>query len=87
MYLGGRNKAPFLKAFKADLFFDDSQANIDQAMDVTVSAHVPWGIRNELTATPKRFSGDDVVVGGEPAAVEAVTAEAPRASRRRGGPR
>lgn len=88
MFLGGRNKAPFLKAFKADLFFDDSQLNIDQAMDVTVSAHVPWGIRNEITATPKRFSGDDVVVSGDSAPVEsALAVAAPTRARRRGGPR
>lgn len=88
MYLGGRNKAPFLKAFKADLFFDDSQANIDQAMDVTVSAHVPWGVRNKPSATPQRFSGDDVVVGGASSPVDTgVSVDPPAPRSRKRGPR
>jgi len=90
MFLGGRNKAPFLKAFKTDLFLDDSKTNIEQAVDVTVSAHVPWGIRNEVTSTPRQFSGD--VVAGVPSAVapvEPVVAvdDTPAPSRRAAGPR
>lgn len=48
MFLGGRAKAPFLKAFGADLFLDDSQQNIENAMDHVPSGHVPSGIRNEV---------------------------------------
>lgn len=47
-FLGGRAKAPFLKAFGADLFLDDSQQNIENAMDHVPSGHVPSGIRNEV---------------------------------------
>lgn len=61
MFLGGRNKAPYLKAFKADLFFDDSMQNIDHAMGVVPSGHVPYGIRNEAGSEGKSFSGNDVV--------------------------
>lgn len=70
MLLGGKNKGPYLKAFKADLFVDDSRQNIDHALDVgTVSGHVPFGIRNETKDSTAKFSGDEVV--GKPAAVEA----------------
>ena len=60
-FLGGRPKAPFLKAFRADLFFDDSPQNIEHAMDVVVSGHVPFGVRNEADSSGKKFSGSDEV--------------------------
>lgn len=61
IFLGGRKKAPFLKAFKADLFFDDAVTNIENAMDVVPSGHVPYGIRNTTTDPGKKFSGADEV--------------------------
>jgi len=47
LFLGGRDKGPFLEAFGADLFFDDSHANIESARSSYVTAgHVPHGVRN-----------------------------------------
>jgi 5'-nucleotidase len=48
LFLGGRSKGEFLKAFGADIFFDDQQAHIDSAKEHVASAHVPNGIVNEL---------------------------------------
>ena len=47
LFLGGRDKGPFLKAFGADLFFDDSRHNIDNARLHVAAGHVPHGIPNE----------------------------------------
>lgn len=47
LFLGGRDKGPFLKAFGADLFFDDSTHNIDNARQHVAAGHVPHGISNE----------------------------------------
>ena len=46
LFLGGRDKGPFLEAFGADLFFDDSAHNIDSAKNHVASGHVPHGISN-----------------------------------------
>lgn len=47
LFLGGRDKGPFLEAFGADIFFDDSPANIDSARGKQVTAgHVPHGPHN-----------------------------------------
>lgn len=46
LFLGGRDKGPFLKAFGADLFFDDSRHNIDNARRHVAAGHVPHGISN-----------------------------------------
>jgi 5'-nucleotidase len=52
LFLGGRHKGPFLQAFGADIFFDDSQHNIDSAARERVAAgHVPHGVAN-LIAKP-----------------------------------
>jgi 5'-nucleotidase len=48
LFLGGRSKGEFLKAFGADIFFDDQQVHIDSAKAHVTSAHVPNGIVNEL---------------------------------------
>jgi len=48
LFLGGRAKGEFLKAFGADIFFDDQQVHIDSAKDHVASAHVPTGIVNEV---------------------------------------
>ncbi|MCU1070674.1 5'-nucleotidase [Stenotrophomonas maltophilia] len=47
LFLGGRHKGPFLQAFGADIFFDDSQHNIDSAREHVAAGHVPHGVANE----------------------------------------
>ncbi len=46
LFLGGRAKGPFLQAFGADIFFDDSQHNIDSAREHVAAGHVPHGVSN-----------------------------------------
>ncbi|MFT3757162.1 MAG: 5'-nucleotidase [Pseudoxanthomonas sp.] len=46
LFLGGRHKGPFLEAFGADIFFDDSQHNIDSARQHVTAGHVPHGVAN-----------------------------------------
>jgi len=46
LFLGGREKGPFLDAFGADIFFDDSLHNIDSARQHVAAGHVPHGIAN-----------------------------------------
>jgi 5'-nucleotidase len=50
LFLGGRDKGPFLEAFGADIFFDDSPHNIDSARRHVAAGHVPHGVAN---AAPK----------------------------------
>lgn len=64
MFLAGRPKGPFLKAFGADIFFDDSSSNVTNALDHVNSAHVPSGARNAPGADEQNFTGGEVVVGG-----------------------
>ncbi len=47
LFLGGRDKGPFLRAFGADIFFDDSQHNVDNARQHVAAGHVPHGVANE----------------------------------------
>ena len=47
LFLGGREKGPFLQAFGADIFFDDSLHNIDSARQHVAAGHVPHGVSNE----------------------------------------
>lgn len=47
LFLGGRDKGPFLHAFGADIFFDDSRHNIDNARLHVAAGHVPHGVANE----------------------------------------
>ncbi|HEX5755971.1 MAG TPA: 5'-nucleotidase [Arenimonas sp.] len=46
LFLGGRAKGPFLKAFAADIFFDDSTSNIESAREHVAAGHVPHGVSN-----------------------------------------
>jgi len=46
LFLGGRDKGPFLQAFGADIFFDDSHANVESARQHVATGHVPHGVRN-----------------------------------------
>ncbi|MCF6288873.1 MAG: 5'-nucleotidase [Proteobacteria bacterium] len=48
LFLGGLDKAAFLKAFKADIFFDDQLIYIKSASkNKLTSGHVPHGIANK----------------------------------------
>jgi 5'-nucleotidase len=41
LFLGGRPKGPFLQAFDADIFFDDSAVNVESARRHVATGHVP----------------------------------------------
>ncbi len=41
LFLGGRSKGPFLEAFGADIFFDDSSINVESARQHVATGHVP----------------------------------------------
>jgi 5'-nucleotidase len=41
LFLGGRDKGPFLNAFGADIFFDDSTHNVESARRHVATGHVP----------------------------------------------
>jgi len=43
LFLGGRDKGPFLDAFGADIFFDDSAHNVESARQHVATGHVPRG--------------------------------------------
>jgi 5'-nucleotidase len=48
IFLGGLAKGEFLKAFKADFFFDDQQGHVQSALDSDIaSGHVPHGVINQ----------------------------------------
>lgn len=47
LFLGGMKKGDFLRAFDADIFFDDQRGHCDSAAAHVASAHVPHGIINE----------------------------------------
>jgi 5'-nucleotidase len=47
LFLGGRDKGPFLDAFGADIFFDDSRTNVESARKHVAAGHVPHGVSNE----------------------------------------
>ncbi|NVJ60035.1 MAG: 5'-nucleotidase [Gammaproteobacteria bacterium] len=47
LFLGGLTKAEFLKAYGADVFFDDQQGHCDSAGELVATGHVPHGIANQ----------------------------------------
>ena len=47
LFLGGNPKGAYLKAFGADIFFDDQQVHIDSAKEFVATGHVPSGVMNE----------------------------------------
>lgn len=46
VFLGGLEKGAFLKAFGADIFFDDQQMHCDSARQHVATGHVPSGVAN-----------------------------------------
>lgn len=47
LFLGGRDKGPFLETFGADIFFDDSTHNVESARRHVATGHVPHGVSNQ----------------------------------------
>lgn len=47
IFLGGLSKGEFLKAFEADVFFDDQQGHCDSAREHVATGHVPNGVTNK----------------------------------------
>ncbi|MGI9251047.1 MAG: 5'-nucleotidase [Pseudohongiellaceae bacterium] len=47
IFLGGKPKGEFLRAFDADVFFDDQQEHCDSARSHVATGHVPHGVVNE----------------------------------------
>jgi 5'-nucleotidase len=46
LFLGGMDKTEFLRAFEADIFFDDQAAHCERAVDHVATGHVPHGVVN-----------------------------------------
>jgi len=46
LFLGGMKKVDFLKAYGADVFFDDQQIHCQPASEAVPTGHVPHGIAN-----------------------------------------
>ena len=47
LFLGGLEKGEFLRAFDADVFFDDQEGHCESARNHVATGHVPHGISNE----------------------------------------
>ena len=46
LFLGGMDKTEFLRAFEADIFFDDQAAHCERAVEHVATGHVPHGVVN-----------------------------------------
>ncbi len=46
IFLGGLDKTAFLKAYRADVFFDDQQSHCESASGHIATGHVPHGVAN-----------------------------------------
>ncbi len=46
LFLGGMEKADFLRSFEADVFFDDQAFHCDAAVEHVATGHVPNGVAN-----------------------------------------
>ena len=47
LFLGGLDKGEFLRAFGADIFFDDQARHVESAAQHVSAGHVPHGVANE----------------------------------------
>ncbi|MGJ8687613.1 MAG: 5'-nucleotidase [Spongiibacteraceae bacterium] len=50
LFLGGLDKGEFLRAYGADVFFDDQQGHCESASEHVAAGHVPHGIANIKTS-------------------------------------
>ena len=48
LFLGGMAKGEFLKAYGADVFFDDQQQHCESARGHVATGHVPHGVANKI---------------------------------------
>jgi 5'-nucleotidase len=48
LFLGGLAKGRFLKAFAADIFFDDQRGHVEAARQYVCAGHVPFGVANPI---------------------------------------
>lgn len=46
LFLGGLKKTDFLRAFQADIFFDDQRGHCERASEYVATGHVPFGVTN-----------------------------------------
>lgn len=53
LFLGGKDKGDFLRAFGADIFFDDQRKHCDSARQHVATGHVPHGVANEQPVAEK----------------------------------
>jgi 5'-nucleotidase len=49
LFLEGMKKGEFLKAFGADIFFDDQQDQCETARQFVATGHVPHGVKNPIS--------------------------------------
>ena len=47
LFLGGLDKSEFLKAYEADVFFDDQAEHCQRASKLVTTGHVPHGVIND----------------------------------------
>jgi 5'-nucleotidase len=47
LFLGGLDKGEFLRAFDADVFFDDQESHCESARNHVATGHVPHGVSNK----------------------------------------
>ncbi|MDF1820853.1 MAG: 5'-nucleotidase [Alcanivoracaceae bacterium] len=47
LFLGGLAKGEFLRAFEADMFFDDQEGHVASASEHVAAGHVPAGVAND----------------------------------------
>ncbi|MCH7815519.1 MAG: 5'-nucleotidase [Proteobacteria bacterium] len=47
LFLGGLDKGEFLRAFDADVYFDDQEGHCDSARNHVATGHVPHGVSNK----------------------------------------
>ncbi|MBU1187762.1 MAG: 5'-nucleotidase [Gammaproteobacteria bacterium] len=51
MFLGGRKKGQFLRAFGADIYFDDQMVHVESTGEHVATGHVPHGVTNTRSKT------------------------------------
>ncbi|HEX8739438.1 MAG TPA: 5'-nucleotidase [Casimicrobiaceae bacterium] len=50
LFLGGLDKGEFLRAFGADIYFDDQQRHVESAAAHVPAGHVPHGVANDAAS-------------------------------------